>query len=115
MDWREQLQDCVGSRFEFSDVAPGHDDLGDFRSPVADVLVVIGPENDQHVCDWASKVSKIVVAWGDIGKFKPRADTVLKLLPPVHCLKITKRKFPIHPSRAAALLKPFLFQINSPV
>jgi hypothetical protein len=65
----------------------------------------IGPENNQHIRDWAAKASKVIVGWGNIGKLKSRADEVLKMLPQVHCLRITEKDFPEHPLRLPKTLR----------
>lgn len=62
----------------------------------------VGPENDKHLLELASRASRIVVAWGNHGSLYDRGSHVLRLLrstltaTPL-CFRITKQGQPEHP------------------
>lgn len=56
----------------------------------------IGKNNDATLKELANKVDKIIVAWGDNGKFKERYKA-LNCLGKLYCLKINKSGQPAHP------------------
>lgn len=61
----------------------------------------VGPENDSALLGIAERAHLIVLAWGNLGTYKGRADDVLLLLRPylgkLHLLELTKEGEPIHP------------------
>jgi len=61
----------------------------------------IGEKNDAIILDIAEKTNKIIVAWGNDGRYMGRSKKVLNLLEEnsfsVYCLKLTKHKEPCHP------------------
>lgn len=65
---------------------------------------VVGPDNDQHLCEIAARCANAVCAWGGHGDAKRRAEHVEHLLrdslPPggdLLCLGITSNRQPHHP------------------
>lgn len=69
----------------------------------------IGPENDKVLVEQASQAKLVIASWGVHGVFNNRAALVLKMLPPVHCLGITKDGFPKHPLYLKGDSKPELY------
>lgn len=65
----------------------------------------VGSENDQHLCELASSVSRVVVAWGNGPDPLSRAAIVPSVLHtsgvPVFCLGFTSMGRPKHPGRIA--------------
>lgn len=58
----------------------------------------VGPENDEHLACQAEQAGVVIAAWGATrGPVERRAEHVLELLGPVHCLKVTKDGHPWHP------------------
>jgi hypothetical protein len=59
----------------------------------------VGPENDHYILQAATETRKVVVAWGILGGYQKRCQTVLKMLAcfEVMCLKETMEGYPIHP------------------
>lgn len=59
----------------------------------------IGPDNDHHIIDQADKAAKIVLAWGNDGRYRRRDLAVRKLLKgrELWHLGYTKKSQPIHP------------------
>jgi hypothetical protein len=58
-----------------------------------------GPENDYWIEDSASKAELIVVAWGTLGRFRDRAETVAGRLSArkLYCVGVTGDGSPRHP------------------
>jgi hypothetical protein len=75
----------------------------------------VGIENDQIIRMVVSQCEMVVCAWGAHGKYKGRADAVLKLLSDydLHALKITKGGFPQHPLYLPNKLQPTLWRAKS--
>ncbi len=74
----------------------------------------IGPENDQVLQELAAEAGLVVAAWGVHGKHLQRDETVRKMLPQLHCLKLTKDGMPSHPLYLPAASRPFLWQGTGP-
>ncbi len=72
-----------------------------FRATDPAVMAVqsdpIGPENDKFIVAATQAASMTLAAWGTHGSFMGRGEQVLRLIPSVHCLGITKHGFPKHP------------------
>ncbi len=74
----------------------------------------IGKLNDQYIIDAVSKVSRVILAWGNHGNIRGRSDEVLALLANhqvnLVCLGKTKAGQPRHPLYvpATTLLKPYV-------
>jgi hypothetical protein len=70
----------------------------------------IGPRNNW----WLEKLKKqadlIVVAWGVHGALRERNEEVLRVLPDVRCLGVTKAGHPRHPLYLPAAVRPRIFQ-----
>ena len=59
----------------------------------------IGYKNNHHIKTQCADAEMVVVAWGNLGTFLKRNETVLKLLKdiPLKCFKITSKGQPKHP------------------
>lgn len=60
----------------------------------------IGHENDRILISLAKKADKIVAAWGVCYEYKERAayvENMLRMVKPLHVLRLTKYGFPHHP------------------
>lgn len=61
----------------------------------------VGEDNDRHLVFMARQARMVVCAWGQHGKFRDRAATVVRLLRangvPLHSLKLTGSGQPSHP------------------
>jgi hypothetical protein len=61
----------------------------------------IGKLNDRYIVDAVSKSGSVILAWGNHGDIRSRADEVLKLLAEdqskLVCLGLTKSSHPRHP------------------
>lgn len=57
----------------------------------------VGPENDKFLLKYAHKADLVIGAWGNNGKHRNRCDEVLKMIPDIHCLRVTKMRQPGHP------------------
>lgn len=57
----------------------------------------IGIENDWYLQHLATNASLVVAAWGTHGAYMNRGDTVRKMIPNLHYLRLTKSGFPEHP------------------
>jgi len=66
---------------------------------LGEVLDPIGPDNDRHIVEAATKSSLIVCAWGVHGAFMQRGKAVQQLLAdrPLYALGFTKDGAPRHP------------------
>lgn len=76
-----------------------------FRSPDPKVMKAaadpVGPDNDRHILEQASKADRIVIAWGTHGHHRSRDLEVLTLLTrsgkPLWHMVLTKAGHPRHP------------------
>lgn len=66
----------------------------------------VGPKNNQWLKAISLDAGLIVAAWGTHGTFMDRAANVMRFLPDLHCLKVTKDGHPQHPLYIAADTKP---------
>jgi hypothetical protein len=66
-------------------------------------------DNDLTLLELASKASVVIAAWGKDGKHLERDKDVIRLLPPLHCLKLNKDGTPAHPLYLRSDLKPIPF------
>lgn len=61
----------------------------------------IGPENDRHILDWASRAELVIVAWGTHGTFLDRQTHVMRLLKEAgitpFCWGLNQNGSPKHP------------------
>jgi hypothetical protein len=59
----------------------------------------VGRENDRHILEAAHAADVILCAWGALGRYRNRSDTVRKMLLqfPLLCLGATKAGEPLHP------------------
>lgn len=57
----------------------------------------IGPDNDRYILQVANECIAVIAAWGTHGVYRGRDNQVKRLLPELHCLKITKGGHPSHP------------------
>ena len=73
----------------------------------------IGKENDLWIEKLADASQSVIAAWGNHGEFKNRYKEVIKLIPNLHCLKITKNGNPSHPLYLPQSLKPKIYNIKS--
>ena len=66
----------------------------------------VGPENDRYLLALASRAGVVVAAWGANGTHLGRSSEVLKLLPKLQCLSLTKDGHPGHPLYLRKTLTP---------
>lgn len=66
----------------------------------------VGPENDAHLMAMADSAGVIVAAWGVHGAHQGRDAAVLRLLPDLYCLALTKDGHPGHPLYLPKTLRP---------
>lgn len=71
----------------------------------------IGPNNDQWLIKCASRARIVIACWGTHGSYLNRGRSVLRILPPMSCLGITKEGYPRHPLYIRASMKPVPFTI----
>ena len=57
----------------------------------------IGNKNNYWLKKLSKKADKIVLAYGNHGKFNNRHEEILKIVDNPHCIKKTKNDMPIHP------------------
>lgn len=57
----------------------------------------IGDENDHWLKKLIKQADKVVLAYGNHGKFKNRHDEILKMIDNPYCIKKTKTEMPGHP------------------
>ena len=70
----------------------------------------IGDKNDRWIRKVSKKVDKIVLAYGNHGKFKNRHDEMLKIIKNPYCIKKTKTGMPQHPLYLKYTQKPIVYQ-----
>jgi hypothetical protein len=71
----------------------------------------IGPENDAHLSRLASQAGIVVAAWGCHGIHRGRSSHVLKLMPLLHALHVTKDGDPGHPLYLRGNATPFPYWV----
>lgn len=73
------------------------------RDTFYDVTDPVGSENDKYILKSARRCSKVIVAWGNEGSYRNRAEEVLTLLNPtkinLYCLGLNLSGEPSHPGR----------------
>lgn len=69
----------------------------------------IGPENNKYLLEVSKSAGVIVGAWGNHGEFMNRGLEVIKLIPNLHCLKITNKGHPQHPLYLKKTLTPIKY------
>ncbi len=57
----------------------------------------IGIENNTWLLRLAERADKTIAVWGIDGGYKNRDEEIIKLIPNLYCLGITKHGFPKHP------------------
>lgn len=65
-----------------------------------------GADNDWTLRRLARHADLVVAAWGLHGAHRDRGLEVLRLLPRLHCLRLTQQGFPAHPLYLPARLQP---------
>jgi hypothetical protein len=69
----------------------------------------IGPENDYWLKEVSRDAGMVIAGWGLDGMFMGRAEQVMKLIPKVHYLKLSKDGYPCHPLYLNKDLRPQLY------
>lgn len=69
----------------------------------------VGPENDYWLKEVSRDAGMVIAGWGLDGMFMGRATQVLKLIPKVHYLKLSKDGYPCHPLYLKKDLRPQLY------
>ena len=92
---------CIGNLFAFCAREPK-----DMKA----ALDPVGPDNNKYLIKMAKHASVIIAAWGIDGAYLNRDKEVIKLIPDLHYLKLTKNGFPAHPLFLPKTLKPILWQ-----
>jgi len=57
----------------------------------------VGDKNDYWIKKLSKRVNKIVLAYGNHGKFKDRHNEILKIIKTPYCIKKSKNNMPMHP------------------
>ncbi len=57
----------------------------------------VGRDNDRVIVDLATRVDKVIAAWGNDGIYLDRAEAVRALVPGLHYLKMNRSGQPAHP------------------
>lgn len=57
----------------------------------------VGTDNDRWLLKIASEAGLVVAAWGNHGLYMGRYACVYRLLPNLHCFRVTKHRQPQHP------------------
>lgn len=70
----------------------------------------IGPDNDKHLINMATGAGVVIAAWGTHGIHNNREAEVLRLIPNLHCLKLTSKGHPSHPLYLKKDITPVLFK-----
>jgi hypothetical protein len=96
-----QRWDCggmlVGNLFAYRATRPV--DLRKARKPV-------GPDNEQWLLKMAAAAKLIIACWGNDGSYLSQDQSIQKLLPKLHCLKLNATGAPAHPLYLRKTLKP---------
>lgn len=66
----------------------------------------IGLDNDKWLTMLSQHASLTVAAWGNSGSYQGRASAVIKTVPNLRCLRMTKRSQPAHPLYLPSSLLP---------
>ena len=66
----------------------------------------IGPDNDKWLIKLAREAGIVVAAWGNDGVHLGRSQSVIKLIPNLHCLAKNQTGEPTHPLYLDGSLKP---------
>lgn len=90
----------------FSFRTPSPKDLFNSKDP-------IGDKNDYWLKKLSEKADKIVLAYGNHGKFKDRHNEILKMINNPHCIKKSKTGMPMHPLYLKYTKKPIRYPLNS--
>lgn len=69
----------------------------------------VGEKNDCWLKKLSKEVDKIVLAYGNHGKFKDRHDKILKIIKNPYCIKKTKTGMPTHPLYLKYTKKPIKY------
>ncbi|WP_434089542.1 DUF1643 domain-containing protein [Neopusillimonas aromaticivorans] len=69
----------------------------------------VGPDNDQHLLNFARDAKIVVAAWGNNGAHLGRDKSVSNLIPSLHVLKVTAAGQPGHPLYLSKALRPQLW------
>lgn len=79
------------------------------RDTFYDVSDPVGKDNDSYILKTAKKCDKVIIAWGNEGVYKNRAEIVLKMLrkldKKIYCLLITQENQPRHPGQGCAYVE----------
>lgn len=97
--FEQKITDCVGSLEVVNLFAFRATDPKDMAAAKARGVDIVGPENDRHIIEAASRASLVVAAWG-ADKLAPlRSVSIRKLVAPheLHCLGKSKSGAPKHP------------------
>ena len=73
----------------------------------------VGAECDRHLLDAAHQADRIVIAWGNLGRFHHRDRAVLELLAsynPIYCLGQNQAGQPCHPLYLPNHIQPSLYK-----
>lgn len=73
----------------------------------------VGLDNDNHIREIASKVEKVICAWGNYGIIQNRNIQVLNLIKEPYCIKINLSGQPAHPLYLKKELTPIYYKENS--
>jgi len=57
----------------------------------------VGDKNDYWIEKLSKEVDKVILAYGNHGKFKNRHNEILKIINNPHCIKKSKAGMPMHP------------------
>lgn len=69
----------------------------------------VGPYNDMYIKNRTSISTIVIAAWGTHGVYKNRETEIMKMLPDLKCLKVTKDGHPAHPLYLKKDLEPISF------
>lgn len=66
-------------------------------SELTKALDSVGELNDNYLLTMVTKSELVIAAWGNWGSYLGRDKAVIKMIPNLHCLKMTKQNQPSHP------------------
>jgi hypothetical protein len=103
--WGEYGGVAIGNLFAFCDTK---------QKSIWKVPDPVGPENDSWLKKLAESARTVVAAWGNDGYRGGRSDTVRRLIPTLHCLKVNQSGQPHHPLYLplATPLQPYNPRLN---